>query len=264
MARRTSNPLDRAPWGEDVLGPGDATFLQFAHAPCLTEVVEFLITLVDVSPSMLTTDLDPYRLAVACRANGQLITTKATKHPRDVVGVITFGGEARLRHRPVTVGDHAQSLLRSLKDLGCVDWTNFNAALTLAESVLLAPDKTTAKLACRVSRVLAKITGEDSRPASGAAETSAAERSVKRIVLLSDGERTKGPSPVAIAERLKARGVVIDCIGIADRDKVDEAALKAIASKNPDGSARYRFIKDGETLIRKYESLAGHIRPVEE
>jgi hypothetical protein len=59
-------------------------------------------------------------------------------------------------------------------------------------------------------------------------------------------------------------GVIIDCIGIADRAKVDEATLRGIASKNPDGSARYCFVQDRESLIRKYETLAGHIRLIEE
>jgi len=43
---------------------------------------------------------------------------------------------------------------------------------------------------------------------------------------------------------------------------VDESRLKKIASCNPDGSIRYCFIGDQQDLIRKYESLAHHIRPV--
>lgn len=91
-----------------------------------------------------------------------------------------------------------------------------------------------------------------------------ADRYLKRIVMLSDGAQTKGPSPIPMAERLKEMGVTIDCIGIGGRpEDVDEGALKAIASKNPDGSTRYCFIKDRESLIRKYETLASHIRVVE-
>lgn len=264
MARRRSSPSDSARWGESELGPSDATFLQFAHPPCQREVIEFLITLLDVSPSMLTEDLEPHRLAVACSANGKLITTKAARHPKDIVGLITFGGEAHLRHRPVMVGNNAPSLLRALNDPCCADWTNFDAALTLAESVLLPPDKATAKVARGMMRLWTKVTSGDDQTTRQHGEISSTERCVRRVVLLSDGKRTKGPSPEPTAERLKARGVIIDCIGIADRANVDEATLKAIASRNPDGSVRYCFVQERESLMRKYESLAGHIRLAEE
>jgi hypothetical protein len=79
--------------------------------------------------------------------------------------------------------------------------------------------------------------------------------------MLTDGDYNEGGSPLHMARRLQESGVVIDCIGIAARNSVKEENLKQIASRNPDGSIRYCFIGDQQDLIRKYESLAHHIRP---
>ena len=80
---------------------------------------------------------------------------------------------------------------------------------------------------------------------------------------MTDGDYNVGGSPLRVAQRLKKAGVTIDCIGIGgSEEEVEEEKLKTIASRNPDGSIRYCFIGDQQQLIRKYESLAHHIRPV--
>lgn len=87
-------------------------------------------------------------------------------------------------------------------------------------------------------------------------------RTLKRIILLTDGEHNTGSCPLKVASRLKSAGVVIDCIGIGGSPHdVDEKLLKSIASRNPNGSIRYCFIGDKHLLLKKYESLARHIRP---
>jgi hypothetical protein len=86
---------------------------------------------------------------------------------------------------------------------------------------------------------------------------------LRRIIMLSDGEHNCGGSPKSVASRLKNAGVIIDCIGIGGSpEDVDEELLKEIASNNPDGSVRYCFIGDQTQLLRKYKTLASHIRPV--
>ena len=79
--------------------------------------------------------------------------------------------------------------------------------------------------------------------------------------MLTDGEYNQGGSPIPVASRLKKAGVIIDCIGIGGSPgDVDEELLKEIASCNPDGSIRYCFIGDQQELLRKYETLAHHIK----
>jgi Mg-chelatase subunit ChlD len=76
---------------------------------------------------------------------------------------------------------------------------------------------------------------------------------VRRIMLLTDGH---GGNPVATAEDLKSRGVIIDVIGIGPSPaEVEEGLLKKVASV-VDGQLRYRFIKDHKTLIAHYTQLA--------
>ena len=89
------------------------------------------------------------------------------------------------------------------------------------------------------------------------------DNTTRRIILLTDGEHLGKSNPVNIADKLKGIGVIIDCIGIGgSRKDVDEKLLKQIASRNPNGSIRYCFIGDQEKLIRKYSSLAHHLRTV--
>ena len=99
------------------------------------------------------------------------------------------------------------------------------------------------------------------RQSNAIADSASDDHSLKRIILLTDGDYNEGGSPLSIAHRLQHAGVVIDCIGIASREAVREDKLKPIASRNPDGSIRYCFIGDQQDLIRKYENLAHHIRP---
>ena len=91
------------------------------------------------------------------------------------------------------------------------------------------------------------------------------ENLTRRIILLTDGETCDPESCIIVARRLKQRGVIIECIGIAGSPaEVDEALLRKIASPDESGSPRYYFIKDSSELIKKYESMAYHIRPVKE
>ena len=79
----------------------------------------------------------------------------------------------------------------------------------------------------------------------------------KRILLTSDGDHNEGPDPEPISEALQRQGVVIDAIGIGSRSSADfkEDRLKRIASPG-----RYCFIDEMEELVKKFESLAGHLR----
>ncbi|NIA31634.1 MAG: VWA domain-containing protein [Actinobacteria bacterium] len=87
--------------------------------------------------------------------------------------------------------------------------------------------------------------------------------STRRIILLTDGEHLGDENPIHIAIRLKKAGVIIDCIGIGGSPKdVDERLLKQIASRNSDDSIRYCFVGDQQKLLRKYQTLAHHIRAI--
>jgi len=239
-------------------------YLNFANSITPNSVPEFLITLVDLSPSMDEDDWKPTRLAGATMANSQLIKVKTKLHPQDTVGIIGFYGKAVMLHKPVKLIDGSGSLIATLKEPVGGGSTNFTAALKLAESCFLG--KTTSTINAGRKTISEMIAGffYESQGQTGVMNSFLGIGDcLRRIIMLSDGEHNCGGSPKSVASRLKNAGVTIDCIGIGGSpEDVDEELLKEIASRNPDGSVRYCFIGDQAQLLRKYENLAHHIRAV--
>ncbi len=235
-------------------------YLNFAKFSSNSSRPECVITLIDLSGSMNDSDWKPTRKAGAIMANIELIRTKARLDSQDSVGIIGFHRKARLLHQPVCLSHGAASLIRSLKSPPDGGSTNFTAALELAQEILFKSNKKSSQ--GLLSRLLSEILYEtESHPAKKARGFQ--NGTVKRIIMLTDGEHNQGGSPITVASRLKNSGVIIDCIGIGGSPKdVDEKLLKKIASRNPDGSIRYCFIGDQQQLLRKYENLARHIRAI--
>jgi len=175
-------------------------YLNFANS-IHQDRTETLITLIDVSPSMEEEDWKPTRLAGAIQANKELLKAKIKKHPRDKVGIIGFGGEARLLHAPVCLEEGLRSLQRALKNPWTSSGTNFTAALTLAERCLSgATPKQEGSL---FSRMLSEIFCE---PTPNKPQI---KKGRKRIAMLTDGEHNLGGSPLKIGTRLKKAGVTL-------------------------------------------------------
>jgi von Willebrand factor type A domain len=218
---------------------------------------EVLVVLIDLSPSMLTDDWKPTRLAGAIQANKELLKANVEKYPSDKIGIIGFGNKATLLHKPVCLRRGLPSLQNALRHPKEIPGTNFTAALELAESCLfaMAPRSLGESLSRKLGELLFDSTPYES-------ET---HRERKRIIKLTDGQHNHRSCPLGVASRLRQKGVVIDCIGIGGSPKdVDESLLKRIASVNPDGSIRYCFIGDKSQLIREYQTLARRISQVQE
>jgi hypothetical protein len=226
---------------------------------------EFLMTLIDLSPSMEDDDWKPSRKAGAIKANIELIKLKARHHPQDMAGVIGFGSYAELLHDPVKLADGARSICDSLRHIPDPDGTNFTAALKMAEDCFRGAHKPLKNNIARrpLMRALSELFYEPDQHVHGSTRELYTNKGMtRRIILLTDGEHNGFSNPEKVADRLKNAGVIIDCIGIGGTPAdVDEKLLKKIASRNPDGSIRYCFIGDKDSLIRKYETLAMYIRP---
>jgi len=233
-------------------------FLDFANNTQSNAASEILITLIDLSPSMDCDDWKPTRKVGAITANKELIKIKLKSHSQDRMGIIGFGDNARLLHAPVCISEGIQGLQRALNNPDGSGGTNFTAALKLAEKCF------TGKVNQPVSNFFTKMMSEIFiEPENRKPPVAKDDGSLKRIIMLTDGEHNGSVSPLAIASRLKNEGVIIDCIGIGGRPAdVDEKLLKQIASKNSDGSIRYCVIGDQQQLLRKYQSLAQHIRAI--
>lgn len=211
---------------------------------------ETMIIANDRSPSMEFEDWKPNRLQGANKACIELLKVKAKKFPQDEVGVIGFGRQAKLLHAPVCAGIGFRSLKKAVQNPWTLSGTNFTAALVMAMTYLLGEIPEVRE------NPLSKLFG---RPTPSKSMT---KTGCKRLIMLTDGDHNDDSNPLPIASHLKLKGVIIDCIGIAGGPQdVDEELLKEIASKNPDGSARYCFIGDQAQLIQKYQTLARHICP---
>ncbi|RKY04114.1 MAG: hypothetical protein DRP56_10485, partial [Planctomycetota bacterium] len=168
-----------------------------------------------------------------------------------------FWSKAQTLHPPVQPSRSLRSLKNALDNASGGWGTNFTAALQQAEQCLFNGSQVPS--GGFLSKMLIDIFCETGQ--SGHERTDA--NSLKRIILLTDGDHNQGGNPLRIANRLKNAGVVIDCIGIGGSSgDVNETLLKQIASQNPDGSARYWFIGDQEKLIKTYETLARHIQVI--
>ncbi len=221
--------------------------------------VEEVLVLNDGSPSMNITDWPPSRKQGAIEANKEFCRIKFETHPNDRVGLIVFGGHAQFIQKPICLKSGIEQLYRAIESIPSINATNFTVALQLAQQYFSGSYVVPAGIRS-ISRSISKFFyGTETAPCTSQKENNHYQ---KRIIFLSDGEHIHNSSPLPVATALKNSGVIIDCIGIGGTAaNVDEAMLKAIASRNPDGSIRYSFIGDKQQLIKKYQTLASHIRP---
>lgn len=239
-------------------------YVCFAHHVLKTILFEIVIAIIDLSGSMNTKDWKPSRKAGAVKANRELILVKAQNYPRDKVGIIGFGTRAEILHEPVCLSQGAESLSNTLSSLPDMGYTNFKAALELAEACLFgkAIPSTAGYFGKGLSGFFSQLLYGPVRSTETHIKEDASNKDcLRRIIMLSDGGYNEGGSPFKVAQRLKDAGVIVDTIGIGKREDINEEAMKRIASCNPDGTVRYCWIGDEQNLIRKYESLAHHIRP---
>jgi len=192
-------------------------YLNFANPVSGNGKPEFLMTLIDLSPSMEDDDWKPSRKAGAIKANIELIKLKARHHPRDVAGVIGFGSYAELLHDPVKLANGARSICDSLKHIPDPNGTNFTAALEMAEDCFLGTPKPLKNYIAKrpLIRALSELFYEPDQHVPGSTRELCTNKGMtRRIILLTDGEHNGISKPEKVADRLKSAGIVIDCIGI--------------------------------------------------
>lgn len=182
---------------------------------------EHTVCVMDVSGSMAGRyDAQYDKLTAAKRSFSSMLAQKASIDPDDEVGIVQFSDDARAMSPILPLRTCKQALLRTLQSLTIDGGTDINEGLKGARDLF----------DWRYTDV------------------------VRRIVLLTDGH---GGNPIHTAEELKSNGVIIDVIGVGeDPGEVDEKLLKKVASVIQ-GETRYRFIKDGQTLVSHMTVLGG-------
>jgi Mg-chelatase subunit ChlD len=174
----------------------------------------------DVSGSM-EEEYDPgiTKLQASIRASVNLVLGKFQTDPQDEIGLVVFNSVAEVIEDFHPVGTYKARMIYALQSLKPEDGTDINEGLKAAQGMF----------------------------------DWSLHGVVRRVVLLTDGQ---GGDPLDTARELKARGVVVDVVGVGDKsDNVDEVLLKKVAS-TVGGVLRYRFIKDQKTLVAHYTQLA--------
>lgn len=215
-----------APLNLSTMVPSDQTAPgEHPTSPSLAETHvqqrEHMVCVMDVSGSMGDDyDQQYIKLIAAQRSFASMLAQKASIDPDDEVGIVEFDTQARVLSPILPLRTHKRELLRVLQSLEVKGGTDINQGLKGARDLF-----------------------DWSRTDV-----------VRRIVLLTDGH---GGHPLHTAQELKNNGVVIDVIGVGDKpNDVDERLLNKVASVIQ-GETRYRFIKDGKTLVSHMTVLGG-------
>jgi Ca-activated chloride channel family protein len=178
-----------------------------------------IILTMDVSGSMLATDVQPSRLAAAQKAASDFIKQLPSTFK---VGLVAFSTAPRVLVEPTT--DRAV-LDRALNSLRAVGGTSLGDAIaTSLEAAGLNPSSARSGPAASALPSPGSSTNP-SAPASpapsGSAAPGSAEKPVTAMVLLSDGKQSTGAlEPLPAAEQAAALGVPIYTIALGTPDGV--------------------------------------------
>lgn len=77
-----------------------------------------------------------------------------------------------------------------------------------------------------------------------------------RVIAYSDGHDHDTRRALHLAAKLKQRGCLIETLGIARSPSgVDEAFLRNVATRDPDGFVHYRFLGSGLDVVETFQEL---------
>jgi len=230
-----------------------------AHEQLMEKVkgnrTENLAVTIDVSSLMSNNDYRPTRLEAAIEAIIALLAIKRRLFSEDLVGIVRFCDTGEVVHRLVNVREGTPSLINSLRALVATSSTNIHDCLKASGELL--NKRGDPSFPQGALKVMQWVFGHP--PAAEEPTTH-----LKRILLLTDGEHNGDGNPISIAQKLKAKGIVIECIGIGGSPAdVNESDLRAIATTDRQGFNHYWFIGDSSQLIKKFGDLSGYLRPME-
>ncbi|HSE85901.1 MAG TPA: VWA domain-containing protein [Candidatus Binatia bacterium] len=220
-----------------------------------------LILAMDVSGSMRATDVHPNRLAAAQAAAKAFVA----EQPSNVrIGVVSFAGTAAVVQAPT----------QNREDIiAAIDRFQLQRGTAIGSGIIVSLATIFPEAGIEVSSL---IYGRDAprgmpldqarkpekplfKPVPPGSYTSAA------IILLTDGQRTTGPSSIEAAQMAADRGVRVFTVGFGTaagetigfegwnmRVHLDEASLKAIASMT---RGEYFYAGTAKDLRKVYESL---------
>jgi len=200
-----------------------------------------IVLAIDVSLSMRANDVLPDRITAAQAAAKAFI---ADHPPRARIGLVAFGGSAQMVQKPT---DRTDDLLAAIDRFQLQRGTATGSALVVALATLF-PDEGIDIESVVFGRggrdhgrgVPIDRTAQPNKILPPPVKPGSYESGV--IVLLSDGRRTTGPDPIAVAQMAADRGVRVFTVGFGTLEgatigfegwsayvRLDEEALKAVA-----------------------------------
>lgn len=224
-----------------------------------------VILAMDVSVSMRATDVEPSRLVAAQTAAKSFIA----EMPRTTrIGVVAFAGSAMLAQPPTL---NREDLVAAIDRFRLQRATNLGSAILVSLETLfpgMELDGTLPEYQRRWGRDRGLGRSLDAQPAEmqprftpvppGSYESAV-------IILLTDGQATTGPDPVAAARIAADHGVRVFTVGLGSasgeisgwggrtmRVQIDEETLKTIADLT---KAKYYFAGSGSVLTEIYNQL---------
>ncbi len=234
---------------------------------------ETVILAMDVSGSMRANDVAPSRMAAAQEAARAFIA--AQPHSARI-GVVTFGGTAALVQPPT---QSHEDLLAAIERFELQRGTAVGSGLLVAlktifpdaEFDLNGPDPRRSSLHSAPLRERGDLASEPPKPPKPPKPEPVAPGSYNSavIILLSDGQTTTGPDPIASAWLAAERGVRVYTVGIGTpngeiligdgwsmRVRLDEEALKSIAEIT---HGQYFYAGTADDLKKVYETLTSKV-----
>lgn len=219
-----------------------------------------IVLAIDVSLSMRARDVAPDRITAA-QAAAKTFVENRPSFAR--IGLVAFGGSAQLVHKPT---DRVADLVEAIDRLQLQRHTATGSALAVSLAALF-PDEDLDLPGIVFGAAQPRSAAIGEKGATRPKPVPVAPGSYRSgvIVLLTDGRRTTGPDPVAVARLAADRGVRVFTVGFGSRDPMadtgerwsmqvvlDEETLKQVAEVT---RGEYFYASTGADLVKVYEQL---------
>jgi Ca-activated chloride channel family protein len=235
-----------------------------------------IILTMDVSGSMMATDVQPSRLAAAQKAASDFIDQLPSTFK---VGLVAFSTAPRTLVQPTTDRTVLHQALNNLRALGGTSLgdaisTALQAAGLDPTGVKAAPSASSAPSAGSSATPSPSPSSSAAPAPSGSAAPGSAQKPVVAMVLLSDGKQSTGAlEPVPAAEQAAALGVPIYTIALGTPDGVvqvqDDQGQMHVLNVPPDTDTlaaiaettggRFFQAPTAQDLAQIYQSLGSRI-----
>jgi Ca-activated chloride channel family protein len=233
---------------------------------------EVVMLAIDVSGSMRATDVKPTRLAAAQVAARAFVESQ----PRSTrIGVVTFAGTASLVQPPT---DNREDVFQAIERLQPQRGTAIGSAIVVSLATIFPKagidlrmvgrrdggpgadnNRESRRDAARAGKAPEAGTPPDEKVPPGSNDSAV-------IVLLSDGQSTTGPDPVAAAKLAADRGIRVYTVGVGTakgevlrtdgwsmRVALDESQLKTVADLT---RGEFFLADNAAELKRIYQSMS--------